>query len=131
MPIGQLYNESINAEDVDFEIRLLGGAADRTFDQIVTYINVAPAGVNGDFNDDGKVDAADYVVWRKLQGTSTTLPNDNGIGGVVGTQHYNLWRTNFGRVGGSGGQAAVPEPTIVVLLSSGLLAVLPRARRVS
>jgi hypothetical protein len=131
LPIGQLYNEGINAEDVDFEIRLLGGAVDRTFDQLVTYINEAPGGVNGDFNDDGKVDAADYVVWRKVQGTSTTLPNDNSIGGVVGTPHYNLWRNNFGEMAGSGGQAAVPEPTMVILFSTGLLALLPRAKRSS
>jgi hypothetical protein len=129
LPIGQLYNEGINAEDVDFEIRLLGGPVDRTFDQIVTYVGVAPAGVNGDYNDDGKVDAADYVVWRKVQGTSTTLPNDNGIGGTVGTPHYNLWRTNFGEMAGSGGHSAVPEPAVAVLLSAGLLALLPRTAR--
>src|SRR6185369_6538806 len=39
---------------------------------------VAP-GLNGDFNSDGKVDAADYVMWRNNDGTSNALPNDNGL----------------------------------------------------
>jgi hypothetical protein len=63
-------------------------------------------GLDGDFNNDGKVDAADYVVWRKTDGS------DAG---------YNDWRANFGRTSGSGsalGSAAVPEPSAVVLLAA-------------
>ena len=74
----------------------------------------------GDFNGDGVVDAADYVVWRKNQGTMNSLPNDNGIGGTIGTAHYDLSRTNFGMMAGSGAGAisnsVVPEPTTLVLL---------------
>ena len=40
------------------------------------------AALPGDFNTDGKVDAADFVVWRKRLGS---------------TDDYNVWRTNFGR----------------------------------
>ena len=39
----------------------------------------------GDFNDDGTVDAADYVVWRKTDGTQ--------IG-------YDTWRAHFGETAG-------------------------------
>jgi hypothetical protein len=76
----------------------------------------------GDYNSDGVVDAADYVVWRKNEGTTNLLPNANGIGGTIGIAHYNLWRVHFGNMGagaGAGSQAraaAVPEPV------SGLLA---------
>ena len=56
------------------------------------------AGSSGDYNDDGNVDAADYVVWRKNNGTNNTLPNDE-IGGTIGTAHYNQWRDNFGESG--------------------------------
>ena len=98
----------------------------------MTYIGVPPQGVPGDFNDDDKVDAADYVVWRKHRGTMTMLPNDNGLGGTVGTAHFDLWRTNFGDMlmpgGGSGGQSAVPEPTTVMLLGTAMLALFPRHR---
>jgi hypothetical protein len=65
-------------------------------------------GLDGDFNGDGKVDAADYVVWRK---------NDGSQAG------YDDWRTNFGRTSGSGsglGSAGVPEPSSLVLLVAAL-----------
>ena len=49
--------------------------------------------VPGDYNGDGSVDAADYVVWRKTDG-------DNPAG-------YGLWRTNFAdTLAGTGGQLA-------------------------
>jgi probable HAF family extracellular repeat protein len=73
----------------------------------------------GDFNHDGTVDAADYVVWRKTGGP----PAD-----------YNTWRTHFGRTlaGGAGSSShfplppsaldsAVPEPTSLATLLLALL----------
>lgn len=78
-----------------------------------------PSGVAGDFNNDGKVDAADYVVWRKNVGTTNILPNDP-TGGTIGTTQYNTWRAHFGQPAGSGAganaTAAVPEPATLVLL---------------
>jgi len=75
------------------------------------------AGQNGDFNDNGKVDGADYVVWRKNLGTTNSLPNDDGIGGTVGPAQYNLWRSNFGNPGSGSGLSAsvVPEPAAFTL----------------
>jgi hypothetical protein len=59
----------------------------------------------GDYNFNGAVDAADYVVWRKNDGTPAG---------------YNTWRTHFGQTDGggsaAGANAAVPEPTTLVLL---------------
>jgi hypothetical protein len=75
----------------------------------------------GDYNDNGIVDAADYVVWRDNVGTTNALPNDN-IGGTIGTGQYNQWRAAFGSGGGVGNAlgTAVPEPTAVALLVLGL-----------
>ena len=76
-------------------------------------------GLEGDFNGDGKVDAADYVVWRKSGG-----PPDG----------YTAWRTNFGRTSGSAaGQvaAAVPEPAPLALAAIGLFAVFRMRRQPS
>ena len=88
-----------------------------TFDLFVS------AGITGDYNDDGTVDAADYVVWRKNSGTTNTLPNDP-VGGTIGTQQYNNWVANFGDTSGAGGGAgAVPEPSSLALVMLGLLAV--------
>ncbi len=82
-------------------------------------LSVAAAGLAGDYSGNGVVDAADYVVWRKNQGTTHALPNDP-IGGTIGTAQYNQWRAHFGQTAGSGSAAiantAVPEPATLVLL---------------
>jgi len=65
-------------------------------------------GVAGDYNGNGIVDAADYVVWREGLGTTFTQ-ND-----------YDVWRAHFGQTGGSGAgassPAAVPESATWVML---------------
>jgi lamin tail-like protein/PEP-CTERM motif-containing protein len=50
---------------------------------------------SGDFDNNGTVDAGDYAVWRKRQGTTNVLPND-GTGGTIGTAQYNEWRAQYG-----------------------------------
>jgi hypothetical protein len=111
--IGAAYNNLINGEDLVFQYRLVTGELRTGF---VNYIGIAP-GLAGDFNDDGKVDAADYVVWRKTDGSQAG---------------YNAWRMNFGLNTGSGaslaGAASVPEPATCSLACLILLLVAPRRR---
>jgi hypothetical protein len=74
------------------------------------------AGVPGDFNNDGKVDAGDYATWRKNQAANATLPNDNGAG--TQAARFALWRANFGNPSGAGSSlsgGAVPEPGTALL----------------
>jgi fibronectin-binding autotransporter adhesin len=98
-------------------------------------LNKAPSGVNGDFNNDGQVDAGDYITWRKFNTTNNALPNDNGLGTPIGPNHYTLWRSNYGKPPGSGtgelGGGTVPEPTtglLVLLGIAGLPMSFPRRR---
>ena len=50
----------------------------------------------GDFNQDGVVDAADYVLWRDTQGqTGTGLLADGDGNQVVDQADYNLWRSQL------------------------------------
>jgi hypothetical protein len=83
------------------------------------------ASLPGDFNGDGTVDAADYVVWRKNEGTTNMLLNDNGIGGTIGQAHHALWRTHFGQTAGTGARASAnvtaPEPATCFMLLWALL----------
>jgi hypothetical protein len=68
-------------------------------------------GVTGDYNNNGVVDAADYVLWRN----GGPLMNDPTPGNNPGD--YNVWRTNFGRTAtpGIAAATAVPEPGTIVL----------------
>jgi hypothetical protein len=79
---------------------------------------VAP-GVSGDYNGNGVVDMADYVLWRN----GGPLQNDPTPG--VQPADYDFWRSRFAATSGSGaglGSSAVPEPTGAVLLLMGLVA---------
>ena len=62
-------------------------------------------GLPGDFDLNGRVDAADYVVWRKAtlnqDGLTVTLRTPNGVRIGSQTALYNEWRANFGNVAGS------------------------------
>src|SRR3972149_6656272 len=54
----------------------------------------------GDYNSDGSVDAADYVIWRKTLGSTSELSaNGDNIGasaGVVDQADYDFWAARFG-----------------------------------
>jgi hypothetical protein len=103
------------------------------FDNVRVFDGLAPLNpvdLPGDYNDDGSVDAADYVVWRKNDGTSNTLPNNGDLPGPIGTAHYNLWRTNFGQSIDDGARpdTAVPEPAALALLLIGATGTFARWR---
>lgn len=87
--------------------------------QTLVYIDdfqVTFGGLLGDYNDSGRVDAADYVVWRKHVGTTKPIPN-NPNGATIGTAQYNTWRANFANTDGSGAaSAAIPEPASIMLV---------------
>jgi autotransporter-associated beta strand protein len=75
----------------------------------------------GDYNDDGTVDAGDYLVWRMSAGGTSLLNRHPNISGVIGAADYDAWRTNFGQSGGGGSGAAVPEPSALALIVIGVL----------
>jgi hypothetical protein len=90
--------------------------------------SLPPAGLTGDYNSNGTVDAGDYDVWRKYVTTTHVLPNDP-IGGNVGPGQYTQWRSNFGKPPGSGvSVSSVPEPTCAALILIGILAMWPYQR---
>lgn len=80
---------------------------------IAEWIRATPNIVlDGDFNGDDVVDAADYTAWR------------DGLGDKYSEADYELWKDNFGATAGAASKAspaAVPEPASSVLLGLSLL----------
>jgi hypothetical protein len=92
---------------------------------------VGKAILAGDYNGDLTVDAADYVVWRGLDGQNVTAYSgaDGDGNGIVDSLDFDVWRTHFGQSAsavGTSQQAAVPEPGAVLLASIALSAALLR-----
>ena len=70
---------------------------------------------NGDYNNDGVVDAADYTKWRNTMGQSINIGMgaDGNLNGTIDAGDYEVWKSKFGIAGAGGGGAylsAVPEP---------------------
>ncbi len=110
--LGDAYDTTgTDIEDVTMTYETPGGVS-------IAANVIYTIGLDGDYNGDDKVDAADYVIWRKNDGTP--------LG-------YLRWRTNFGAMGplgsGSAVNGAVPEPSsAVLLLCSAILLVVLRCR---
>ncbi len=87
----------------------------------------------GDYNHNGRVDAADYTVWRNSLGQmGSDLDADGNGNDEIDAGDYDVWKMHFGESGGSGSSAttsaAVPEPTTAMLIVWGMLAICgPRA----
>jgi PEP-CTERM motif len=107
MPV--FANDSLN-----LAVYTTDGLGDIT--QSISYTLAAPPLDDGDYNEDGVVDAADYVVWRRDDGTPAK---------------YQVWRENFGTMPGGGSLvsiSAVPEPATGIWLAGMGIAVLVLGR---
>jgi hypothetical protein len=100
------------------------GVENGTIDVPVNFLVVLP----GDYNNDGAVDAQDYVVWRKNVGLAGGVTYANGDGnrdGDVTAADYDIWRSHFGQTASgfasrSGLATAIPEPSSFVLATIGI-----------
>jgi hypothetical protein len=99
--------ELLDASDINDAGQITGQG--RIGGQFHAYL-LTPVPIPGDFNHNGTLDAADYVVWRKINGTQSG---------------YDTWRANFGQTAGNGSgaraNAAVPEPTTLIILVAVLI----------
>ena len=115
---------------IQFRIRTNDTAA--VFDSVIVESTTLATAIPGDYNNDGIVDAADYVVWRdNLGAPAGTLLNDID-GGEIGQNQYSTWRANFGAVAppdaSLGDANSVPEPTTWITLVAGVcIAIVSRA----
>jgi hypothetical protein len=85
---------------------------------LVTVTNIdEPPALPGDYNRDDGVDAADYVLWRKMLGTGG-VPNYDGADGDgdgdIDPGDYDVWTTHFGKsVPGFGGAPAMAISSVL------------------
>jgi hypothetical protein len=123
--------------------------ADYTVDNFVTE-TVVP----GDYNRDGKTDAADYIIWRKTLGNTGPVGNctpdcatdpitfsdmrANGAVSATYTQTIDqadlaVWKENFGATAAGSGSGSrigsVPEPASIAFVLVGLFSFWPLGRR--
>jgi len=82
----------------------------------------------GDFNGDGRVDVADYVVWKNAFLTfEEGHPADADGDTFVGNADLAIWQANYGRV--LSASVAVPEPAAAWLIVGAGLAAAGRSPR--
>lgn len=112
---GELVDPNGNENARVDNVRLIGSVRD------------TPAGLLGDYNQNGTVDAADYTVWRD---GPASLNNDASPGSVTNAD-YEYWKAHFGEsLQGAGAGAAgtgVPEPASLALIL--IAAIAPFRRR--
>lgn len=116
----------------------LAGSAIRTWYDGVGYSLASPL-LPGDYNEDGIVSLADYVVWRNHLGTTGVSlfggADGNGDGQITALD-YEVWRSHFGESldnapdQSNTSSTSVPESSAIVQLLSALLfaAACPRFR---
>ena len=97
------------------------GSGDVT--EVITYTLASAPVVEGDYNGNGVVDAADYTLWLNslgaigmdlaADGTSDDL---SGVpDGDVDSFDYEYWKANFNALA-TGSGSAIPEPSTAILL---------------
>jgi len=114
-----IVSATLSAGDVH-ALTALVTLADGVTIRTTNIVTVLTAPLSGDYNHDGTVDAADYVVWRKTDGTPAG---------------YDAWRANFSQPSGSGSvanaNATIPEPTTLMMLIVAAVGVRLRRRQIA
>ncbi len=85
-----------------------------------------PVGLPGDYNNDNRVGAADYAVWRKSVGTTNLAADGNGDG-TIDTKDYDVWRAYFGQTFTPPGSSATGSPSALTTVPEqpSLLLIIP------
>jgi hypothetical protein len=93
-----------------------------------TAINLTVAGLLGDFNKNGTIDAADYVLWRKtISQSGSALAADGNNNGTIDLADFTIWRANYGAPAANGSSAnlagTIPEPASLLLFSMAAISI--------
>jgi hypothetical protein len=108
---GTISGPASYAEDAVGNLYIVAYASGSVFKINTTQL------LTGDYNADGTVNAADYVVWRKTFGSTTSLAADGNHNNLIDDGDFTVWRNNFGNTVHTSalGAAGVPEPSVAVV----------------
>lgn len=104
--------------DFGFQYKLTNG---EVIDGVVRFGTIPTFNPSaGDYNNDGKIDGADFLAWQRGFGSSVTPGSgaDGSGNGVVDAADLTIWKSGFGSATATVGSAtaAVPEPATVYTL---------------
>lgn len=120
--LSELALDGLVLEDQDIQIE--HAVIDINAIEAIGDLDDGPTVLPGDYNFDGKVNAADYTVWRDTDGfMGAGLAADGDGDGDVDGDDYDVWAANYGAMAMSPATApasfavatAVPEPTTAAL----------------
>jgi fibronectin-binding autotransporter adhesin len=122
---GQSFNILTSAGGIDgsfdsMDLPALAGGLYFNLAYTSTAINLTVAGVLGDYNKNGIIDASDYILWRKtISQSGNALAADGNNNGIIDPADFTVWRNSYGAQAGSGAgtnvSASIPEPTSLLL----------------
>lgn len=73
--------------------------------------------LEGDYNGDGVVNAADYSVWRDTDGSTLLLGADGDQDNEIGASDRTVWADNYGATSAPSSSVSVPEPVALTLMA--------------
>jgi hypothetical protein len=82
----------------------------------------------GDYNHNGEVDTADYVIWRDTLGQSVPAGSgaDGDNSGSIDPPDYDVWRSRFGNTPAAAAAShSVPEPPSTILATAIVVGLFP------
>jgi hypothetical protein len=83
----------------------------------VSFAVLLHAAERGDYDANGVVDQADYLVWQATFGSNTQLGADGNGDGIIDSADYVVWRNNFEvAASATASDSIVPEPVGLPLL---------------
>jgi fibronectin-binding autotransporter adhesin len=97
----------------------IGGTSAGSYDVLNILEGVDTGAVEGDYNEDFIVDAADYTIWRNNLGAEITLPNSDPEAEtpeLVDQEEYQFWKDNYGNANISFGDASLSGTINIDLL---------------
>jgi hypothetical protein len=112
--------------DIFAEASADGGKTWAPGNKAIQVVQQAEPAVLGDYNQNGTVDTADYVLWRNRVGTGA-LANEGGVSNnLVDQADYEFWHSRFGAKAGivpdiGPVAASVPEPSALIIAALGAL----------